>query len=150
MEDVLFKHRIDPSSLIDVWFEESSLPKTAFIPVFDYLMMLKRRDGVSQKMAAYIAEKEIQFERHFIKLEKRHPSIEDMPSFERRMNDTVYKFSRPELIALAYHKDILNSEQATELLRTQYRMTADRGEKSETDLKMAVTYLGYRRYHDKG
>lgn len=146
--DVLYEHKIDPANLIDVWFEWSSLPNRAFIPVFDYLVMLDRKDNVSKKMAAYINEKKIQFERHFGNLRKLHPDVKDRASFDERMRDQ-HKFSRPELIALAYCKGILDRNEAMDLLKTEYLHSITTGRGIRTDLKLAVTYLGYKTYGER-
>lgn len=60
-----------------------------------------------------------------------------------------HKFSRPELIAYAYHKAILDRDEATELLRVQYQSIIDSGGRIGTDLKLAITYLGYKAFHEK-
>lgn len=143
--DVLYEHRIDPANLIDVWFENSSTQRTAFIPVFDYLLKLDRGDMVTDKMAVFIAEKKVQFESHFKNLEKLHRMVRDRSTFNERM-EAPLQFSRPELIAFAYHKGILDRDDATDLLRIQHRNMIGSEEKIGTDLKMAVTYLGYKTY----
>ncbi len=147
VKDALFSLSIPASGLIDVWFESNTHQETAFIPIFEYLIKIGRYDHHSQKMMKYIEKKSKQFESHFIKLKKQHPSVVDFNSFVDRMEDLEHKHSRPKLIAYAYSLDVISKDEAIELLRNQYSLQIENNMKTGTDLKMAVTYIGFKEYN---
>ena len=62
------------------------------------------------------------------------------------MDDSEHKYSRPRLIAYVHHIDIIDIEKAKELLKAQYEFQISEKGETDTNLRMAVTYLGYKSY----
>ena len=146
VKDVLYDMRIPANGLIDIWFEDDRRPDSTFIPIFDYLIKLNRGENLSTKMISYIEKKSNQFKSHFIKLKKEHPNMTNYDTFMIRMNDSERKYSRPKLIAYAHHLDIIDIKEAKELLKAQYEFQISEKGETDTNLRMAVTYLGYKLY----
>ena len=144
--DLFDSFRISPEQLIDVWFEETSLMDNAFIPLFDYLYMLNRGSNVSKKMSTFILVKEEQFRKHMESIQKEHHMVVDYDTFQLRMMDPDHRFSRSKLIAFAYCKGYIDYDDAKKLLKEQYLNKMKSDNKTDTALKMAMTYLGYKRY----
>ncbi|MDO5853968.1 MAG: hypothetical protein Q4Q62_08055 [Thermoplasmata archaeon] len=98
-------------------------------------------DEFSPRMKDYIERKRTQFSAFFQYMSKRFNDVVDKRTMEIAMHDADRRFSRSDLIAFCFHSDIIDRVEAKNMLRDE--MMRMNGE-SNTSLKRAVTYLGFK------
>ena len=143
--DVLDGCRLPAESMVDLWFEGDRRGSNVFLPIFSYLASLDRDpEDYSTKLMEYIRKKQQQFGEFFDSYCRRFQEVTDEKAMLQLMNSDK-KFRRSDLIAYALHQGIINEEQAKASLKD----ILVNSEKSDTNLKRAVTYIGYRRIFEK-
>ncbi len=146
IDDVLHGCRYPSESMIDLWFEGNKQGSSVYFPIFDYLASMKRDpEQYTEKLRSYIMKKNEQYETFFKNCEGRFHDVTDLDSMEHLMNEDK-GFKRPDLIAFALHSGIIDEEDAIRRLRMEFDAV---NHKSDTSLKRAVTYLGYRKIRSR-
>lgn len=144
IKDVLTDNHLPAESVIDLWFEGNKLGADTHCPIFGYLYSLNRDpSNYSLKLSKYIEKKHEQYDKFFIKCSKDFSSVKDEASMNTKLGENK-GFKRPDLVAYALHKGIIDQEKAKKMLFDEFKQNC----KSDTYLKRAVTCLGYIRMFD--
>ena len=144
IKDVLTDNHLPAESVIDLWFEGNKLGADTHCPIFGYLYSLNRDpSNYSLKLSKYIEKKHEQYDKFFIKCSKDFSSVKDEASMNIKLGENK-GFKRPDLVAYALHKGIIDQEKAKKMLFDEFKQNC----KSDTYLKRAVTCLGYIRMFD--
>ena len=146
VKDVLHGLILPADQMVDIWFEENRRGPQVFYPIFDYLAALDRDpECYSERLRTLIETKHIQYRRFFESCRSKFSWMVDRKS----MRDLIGRndSNKPaDIIAYALHNGIIDEEEA----KTRLRGELDRNNGvSDTSIKRAVTYLGYRRMFEK-
>lgn len=106
--------------------------------------MNRNPEGHSDRLRHFIDKKKDQYRLFFEKCDTQFKFVCDLTLMNIVIDD-INKSDRPDLIAYCLHKDILTTNQAIELLREEYNCI---NHESNTSLRRAVTYLGFKRMFD--
>lgn len=142
IRDVFNGYMLPADSMIDIWFEANRQGPQVYYPIFGYLISLNRNpEKYSKKLQIFITTKESQYRTFFEGCSQKFSNIVDINSLESLYN-TNKGFKRSDLITFALYKNIISESKAIEMLKKEF---VDNGYKSDTSLKRAVTYIGYKK-----
>ncbi len=141
IEDVLNGCTLKATSVVDIWFEKSSLSSSTFIPMFQYLKKTGRdKSSYSEKMNKFIEEKKRQYNK--FKTSKRPLAFASVNSYELLMealNTDSLKGNKDDLILYSYVDGLIDEPEATELLNE--RLKNNPATINTTSFKRAVTLV---------
>ena len=146
IRDVLYDCKLPAESMIDIWFEANRLRPQVYLPIFDYLASLNRGiEDCSERLCTFIHTKNKQYQEFFETCDEKFAGISDIESFERLMKSDK-GFKRPDLIIYAFRKNLIDRDETIDRLRDEFKRNDC---KSNTSLKRAVTYVGYRKMYEE-
>lgn len=130
---------------------EDLYSENQYVPIFHFMrdVDIKLLKSIPY-LTEYIARKEEQFDKKIEAIKPPHDfpidsscSLEDM----RKLVDESRSYAKPLMVTYLLSHDMISGKQATEWLASVYESDAE--VRGHTNLKCAVTYVGFRNFIEK-